>query len=116
MPAALLFCLVVAGTVIGLAGTDLVLPAIPGLPDSLEGSLESAQLVLAGFTAGTATGLLVFGELGARYDQKKLLIAALAGYCMFSWLATVSNSITELSVFVCSRDSWPRRPLFLHRG
>jgi len=99
MPAALLFCLVVAGTVIGLAGTDLVLPAIPGLPDSLEGSLESAQLVLAGFTAGTATGLLVFGELGARYDQKKLLIAALAGYCMFSWLATVSNSITELSVF-----------------
>lgn len=98
MPTPVLFALVVAGTVIGLAGTDLVLPAIPGLPDLLAGSLEEAQLVLAAFTAGTAAGLLVFGELGARYNQKQLLVAALLGYGLFSALATLSSSITELSI------------------
>ena len=62
------FALLVCGTVLGLAGIDLVLPAIPSLPMSISGSIESAQLVLATFAAGTAVGLLIFGELGARFD------------------------------------------------
>lgn len=98
MQRSLLFSLIVAGTVIGLAGTDLVLPAIPGLPDVLDGNLAEAQLVLAAFTAGTAVGLLVFGELGARLNQKRLLIIALLGYALFSGLATISTTINELSL------------------
>lgn len=98
MPVAFLFGLIIAGTVIGLAGTDLVLPAIPGLPDQLTGSLAQSQLVLASFTAGTAAGLLFFGELGARYDQRRLLVGALLGYGFFSGLATISTSILELSI------------------
>ncbi len=98
MQRSLLFSLIVAGTVIGLAGTDLVVPAIPGLPDALEGNLAQAQLVLATFTAGTAIGLLVFGELGARFDQKRLLIIALLGYACFSFLATICTTINALSL------------------
>ena len=30
--AGLVFLLIVCGTVLGIAGTDLVLPAVPGLP------------------------------------------------------------------------------------
>ncbi len=46
------FALVLCGTVLGIAGTDLVLPAIPGLPAALGGTPAAAQLVLAAFVAG----------------------------------------------------------------
>jgi len=59
----LAFALIVAGTVIGIAGTDLVLPAVPGMPAALGGDLPRAQLVLAAFVAGAACGLMLFGSL-----------------------------------------------------
>lgn len=90
------FALLVCGTVIGLAGIDLVLPAIPSLPDSIAGTLESAQLVLASFAAGTAIGLIIFGELGARQNQRILLIAALALYAVLSFIAAHVDSINQL--------------------
>jgi MFS family permease len=92
------FALLVCGTVIGLAGIDLVLPAIPSLPKSLAGTLESAQLVLASFAAGTAIGLIIFGELGARKNQRIILIAALALYAFLSFLASQVTSINQLIV------------------
>jgi DHA1 family bicyclomycin/chloramphenicol resistance-like MFS transporter len=61
----LAFALIVAGTVLGLAGTNLVLPAVPSLPAALGGTLGQAQLVLAAFVAGSACGLLLFGERGS---------------------------------------------------
>lgn len=92
----LAFVIIVLGTVLGLAGIDLVLPAIPTLPASISGTLSQSQLVLAAFTGGTAIGLLVFGELGARFRQKHLLIAALTAYSLLSVLSAMSDSINEL--------------------
>ena len=92
----LLFALIVAGTILGLAGTDLVLPAVPTLPDYITGTLSQAQLVLAAFTAGIALGLLVFGELGARHDKKLLLLGTLAAYSVTSLLCSLSETIPEL--------------------
>jgi DHA1 family bicyclomycin/chloramphenicol resistance-like MFS transporter len=91
-----LFVLIIAGTILGLAGTDLVLPAVPTLPESITGTLTQAQLVLAAFTGGTALGLLVFGELGARYDKKLLLLGTLAAYSVTSFLCSLSETIPEL--------------------
>jgi len=81
---------------LGLAGTDLVLPAIPTLPDALAGNIEQAQLVLAAYAGGSGIGLLFFGELGARYDQRRLLMISLAGFACLSLLATVTTSILQL--------------------
>ena len=92
----LTFALLVCGTIIGLAGIDLVLPAIPSLPNHIKGSLEGAQLVLASFAAGTAFGLLIFGELGARFNQRILLIGALILYASLSFLAAQCESINQL--------------------
>ena len=89
--------LIVAGPVIGLAGTDLVLPAIPTLHEDLPGTLSSSQLVLAAFTAGAGLGLLCFGELGARYSQYRLLLIGLLFYGLFSYIATLAPSIMSLS-------------------
>jgi DHA1 family bicyclomycin/chloramphenicol resistance-like MFS transporter len=93
---ALAFTLVVAGTVLGLAGTNLVLPAVPSLPTMLGGTLEQAQLVPAAFVAGSACGLLLFGALGARFDQRFLLVGSLAAYGLISLLAGTSGSLALL--------------------
>lgn len=90
------FVMIVCGTVLGIAGTDLVLPAVPELPDVLGGTLERAQLVLAAFVAGSAFGLLLFGSLGARYDQRALLVGSLVAYGLVSALAGMSPSLEAL--------------------
>lgn len=90
------FALIVSGTILGIAGTDLVLPAIPLLPEPLDGDIATAQLVLASFVAGAAAGLLLFGALGARYDQRHLLTASLAAYAAISLLAMAAPSIEAL--------------------
>ncbi len=90
------FLLLVGGTLVGLAGTDLVLPAIPALPAALGGSPEQAQLVLAAFTGGTAAGLVLFGELGARFDQRRLLAGSLWGFAALSILCTLASSLDVL--------------------
>lgn len=92
----LAFALLVAATILGIAGTDLVLPAVPGLPEALGGSAAMAQLVLAAFVAGTGIGLLLFGELGARFDQRSLLIASLLLYAALSAAAAFSPSLDAL--------------------
>lgn len=90
------FLLIASGTAIGIAGTDLVLPAIPTLPTMLGGSVERAQLVLAAFTAGAAAGLLLFGALGARFDQRGLLVLSLFAYAGVSALCSVSPTLDML--------------------
>lgn len=80
----LAFALLILGTTIGIAGTDLILPAVPDLPETLGGSQAMAQLVLASFVAGTCLGLILFGELGARLDQRKLLVGSLLAYAAVS--------------------------------
>lgn len=90
------FALIVASTVLGIAGTDLVLPAVPSLPQVLGGSYAQAQLVLAAFVTGAAIGLLAFGTLGARFDQRRLLVGSLVVYGVVSALAGLSSSLDML--------------------
>lgn len=92
----LAFAMIVAGTVIGIAGTDLVLPAVPGMPAALGGDLARAQLVLAAFVAGSATGLVIFGSLGALFDQRKVLVTSLLAYGTVSAVAAASPSLDML--------------------
>ena len=92
----LAFSLILCGTVLGIAGTDLVLPAVPGLPRALGGTAALAQLVLASFVAGAGLGLLLFGELGARFDQRSLLVASLAAYGLVSAAASFAPSLGAL--------------------
>ena len=92
----LAFGLLVLGTILGLAGTDLVLPAVPSLPDTLGGSQAMAQMVLAAFVTGGCIGLLMFGELGARIDQRNLLVLSLAAYALVSLACMAAPSLPAL--------------------
>ncbi len=74
---ALTLALVVTATVLGLMGTDLILPAIPNLPEALGGDAATAQLVLAAYVAGTCIGLLIYGALGDRVATHTLFVCSL---------------------------------------
>jgi len=89
----LAFVLLAAGTTVGLAGTDLVLPAVPSLPTELGGGIASAQLVIAAFVAGTAAGLLLVGTLGSRLGRWRAIWIALLAYSTLSFMAGASSRI-----------------------
>ena len=92
----LALALIVASTLLGLMGTDLVLPAVPSLPEALGGSTAAAQLVLAAYVAGTAIGLLAFGALGDRIGTRALLIASLLLTGLVSFACAASTDIATL--------------------
>ena len=90
------FALIASATALGIAGTDLVLPAVPSLPAVLGGTPARAQFVLAAYVAGTALGLLFFGALGARIDPRKMLIVSLVLYALTSLAAAFAPSLDAL--------------------
>lgn len=102
--------------VAGLAGTDLVLPAVPSLPDTLGGSAERAQFVLASFSAGTALGFVLFGEAGARLDTRPLLIGSLAAFAVLSLLAGLARDLDELIALRCAQGLVSAGPAVLGPG
>lgn len=92
----LALALIVSSTVLGLMGTDLVLPAVPSLPESLGGDAAAAQFVLAAYVAGTAVGLLAFGALGDRFGTRVLLMGSLLLTGLVSFACARSTDIETL--------------------
>lgn len=107
-----IFMLVAAGTVLGLMGTDLVLPAIPVLPERLGGTASEAQLVLAAYVAGTCLGLIGCGAISERWPAKRLMVASLAGMAVTSYLCTLPPRSRCLQHCARRRALSPRRPLY----
>jgi len=97
-PRLFILFLITAGTTLGLAGTDLVLPAIPTLPEKLGGTQAMAQYVLAAYVAGVACGLVLFGELGARFRQGWILCASLTLFGATSLAGGYMQAIEPLIV------------------
>ena len=88
--------LLVASTLLGLMGTDLVLPAIPSLPEALGSDAATAQLVLAAYVAGTSVGLLLFGALGDRFHSRTLIIGSLLATGLVSLACAAAPNIETL--------------------
>jgi MFS family permease len=91
-----MFLIIAFGTILGIAGTDLVLPAVPSMPHELGGTAALAQMVLAAYAAGTLVGLLTFGELGARYSPRTLVICSLILFALVSVLAAFAPTLQWL--------------------
>ncbi|MDL2410694.1 MFS transporter [Rhizobium calliandrae] len=115
-PPGAMFALIACGTVLGIAGTDLVLPAVPSLPQSLGGTTALAQLVLAAYALGTLIGLIAFGELGARFDPRKLLVWSLGLFTLTSFLAVLAPSIEWLIVLRLAQGAFGSGPAVFAPG
>ena len=92
----LALALVVAATLLGLMGTDLVLPAVPSLPETLGGDPAEAQLVLAAYVGGTSVGLIAFGALGDRFATRTLVAASLLLTGLASFACAAASGIWAL--------------------
>jgi MFS transporter, DHA1 family, multidrug resistance protein len=92
----LAFALIASANALGIAGVDLVLPAVPSLPAALGGTPARAQLVLAAYVAGTAVGLVLFGALGARFDARRTQIVSLGLYALVSLAAACATTLDAL--------------------
>ncbi|MBM9500597.1 MFS transporter [Leptospira sp. 201903071] len=86
------------GTVIGLSGIDLVLPSIPKLPEILGGDQTLSQFVIASFVAGTAFGMIFFGNVSSRASASSVLFLSLAAYSITSFLCSFSPNMNTLIV------------------
>jgi MFS family permease len=95
-PAIASFALIVSATAIGIAGTDLILPAVPSLPEVLGGTPATAQMVLAAYVVGTGFGLLLFGALGVLIDPRLALFASLGLYALVSVAAGFARTLDGL--------------------
>jgi predicted MFS family arabinose efflux permease len=93
-----IFALLMLCAVLSLAGTDLILPAVPALPTIFATSEATAQLVLASYVAGTAIGLLLFGALADRLTPRTLVVSSLVVFAIASVACALSPSIWTLIV------------------
>lgn len=89
---------IIAGTVLGLMGVDLVLPAVPDFPRLFNTTTATSQLVLALYVAGSAIGLLTFGSLASYIGRRRLFIATLALFALLSGMAAFTSTIESLNV------------------
>lgn len=89
---------VILAAVLGLGGIDLVLPAIPLLPEVFETSAAKTQFVIAAYVGGTILGLLIFGSLAARVPPFRLLLLSLIGFSLTSFAALGAQTIDQLLI------------------
>ncbi|WP_286830330.1 MULTISPECIES: MFS transporter [Kordiimonas] len=94
--AILAFLTIVAGTTLGLAGIDLVLPSVPFMPQIFGTTQATAQMVLAAYVAGSTVGLLLFGSLASHFGRRRLFIASLAAFALVSLASALVDDIWAL--------------------
>jgi len=90
--------LIVSGTVIGLAGIDLVLPSVPDLPGIFNTGIGESQLVLAAYVGGASIGFLIFGILASRMDRRLLFLSTVAIFGLLSFLCVLAQDIWILVI------------------
>lgn len=92
----LLLMVVMASSMLGMAGTDMMLPALPAFADLFNSSAERGQLVVATYGAGVTLGLLLFGSLTGRIKRVTLMIWALAGFTLTSALIAMIENVPAI--------------------
>lgn len=90
------FSILILCATLSLAGTDLILPAVPELPSLFSISEATAQLVLAAYVGGSGLGLLLFGRLGDHFERKTLLVSSLLAFALVSISCAFSPNIGVL--------------------
>ena len=94
---ALLQRITLAGLVAAMAvSTDLYLPAIPQLIDSLGADISQGQLTLSVFLLGFAVGQLFYGSISDRYGRKPVLYLGLGVYLAATLACAIAPDINTL--------------------
>jgi len=84
-------------TALPALGTDLYLPALPEIAQSLAVPVSAAQFTLTTYFIGLAAGQFLWGPLSDRFGRKPVLLAGLAMVLVSSVVGAFVESIGALS-------------------
>ena len=76
--------------------TDLYLPALPEMADSLQGSPSELQLSITACLLGLALGQIVLGPISDSWGRKGPLLLSLALFIITSFFCSRASSVMEL--------------------
>ncbi len=80
------------------AGVDIYVPSLPSITAFFHTSREYVQLSLTIYIFTYGICQLLFGTLSDSVGRKKILVLGILGFTVFSYLATISSSVTELLI------------------
>lgn len=76
---------------------DAMLPALPEIGEALGiRSENSRQWIVTAYLLGFGAAQLVYGPLSDRYGRKRVLVAGLASYVVFTAIAAFANSLETM--------------------
>ncbi len=78
-------------------GTDLFVPSLPALAQSLGAPVSAGQATLTAYFAGLALGMLAWGPLSDRFGRRPILLAGLATMLAASLAASLMESIAAVA-------------------
>jgi DHA1 family bicyclomycin/chloramphenicol resistance-like MFS transporter len=90
--------LLTALVAIGPVSTDLYLPSLPLLGQSLGASVSQTQLTLSVFIAGFAVGTLFYGPVSDRIGRRPAMLAGMVLFTASSLACAFAGSIEQLIV------------------
>ena len=76
--------------------TDMYLPALPEMVDELGTTEAVMNMTLYGFMFSMAVSILILGPVSDKFGRKKVLVCALAEYCITTLLCSAAQSVGVL--------------------
>ena len=76
--------------------TDMYLPALPVMVDELGTTEAVMNMTLYGFMFSMAVSILILGPVSDKFGRKKVLVCALAEYCITTLLCSAAQGVGEL--------------------
>lgn len=76
--------------------TDMYLPALPVMVDELGTTEAVMNMTLYGFMFSMAVSILILGPVSDKFGRKKVLVCALAEYCITTLLCSAAQSVGVL--------------------
>lgn len=76
--------------------TDMYLPALPVMVDELGTTEAVMNMTLYGFMFSMAVSILILGPVSDKFGRKKVLVCALAEYCITTLLCSLAQGVGEL--------------------
>lgn len=88
-----------AAAIMNLLDTTIANVALPQIQGTTGATREEVTWVLTSFVIALAIGMPISGWLTARFSRKRVLLGAIAGFTLFSFLCGIATTIEELVVF-----------------